>query len=102
MNIAVKPEAESEAAAAQALPLDRINPGDPRRFFSAGDNQIAGVGDGFERNSPPWIETVQIASARAAASAASSDASAAPCASSMLITAAASPGQSKRRRLAAQ
>ena len=34
-------------------------PGDPRRFFAAGDNQIAGVGDGFERNSPPWIETVR-------------------------------------------
>jgi hypothetical protein len=34
-------------------------PDDPRRFFSAGDNQIAGVGDGFERNSPPWIETVR-------------------------------------------
>ena len=23
------------------------------------DNQIAGVGDGFERNSPAWIETVK-------------------------------------------
>jgi len=34
-------------------------PDDPRRFFSAGDNQIAGVGDGFERNSPAWIETVK-------------------------------------------
>lgn len=34
-------------------------PDDPRRFFEAGDNQIAGVGDGFERNSPPWIETVR-------------------------------------------
>jgi len=34
-------------------------PDDPRRFFAAGDNQIAGVGDGFERNSPPWIETVR-------------------------------------------
>ena len=28
------------------------------RFFEAGDNQIAGVGDGFQRNSPPWIDTV--------------------------------------------
>ncbi len=36
------------------------NPSDPRRFFSAGDNQIAGVGDGFERNSPAWIETVRM------------------------------------------
>lgn len=35
------------------------DPADPRRYFSAGDNQIAGVGDGFERNSPPWIETVR-------------------------------------------
>ena len=34
------------------------NPYDRRRYFEAGDNQIAGVGDGFERNSPPWIETV--------------------------------------------
>jgi uroporphyrinogen decarboxylase len=35
------------------------DPADKRRFFDAGDNQIAGVGDGFERNSPPWIETVK-------------------------------------------
>ena len=35
------------------------DPRDPRRYFSAGDNQIAGVGDGFERNSPPWIDTVK-------------------------------------------
>jgi uroporphyrinogen decarboxylase len=35
------------------------DPCDHRRFFAAGDNQIAGVGDGFERNSPPWIETVK-------------------------------------------
>ncbi len=34
-------------------------PDDPRRFFTAGDNQIAGVGDGFERNSPPWVESVK-------------------------------------------
>jgi len=34
-------------------------PEDPRRFFAAGDNQIAGVGDGFERNSPAWVETVK-------------------------------------------
>ncbi len=34
------------------------DPRDQRRFFAAGDNQIAGVGDGFQRNSPPWIETV--------------------------------------------
>jgi len=35
------------------------DPWDQRRFFSAGDNQIAGVGDGFERNSPAWVETVK-------------------------------------------
>ena len=35
------------------------DPRDPRRFFEGGDNQIAGVGDGFERNSPPWIDTVK-------------------------------------------
>ncbi|MCX6872907.1 MAG: hypothetical protein NTW21_03735 [Verrucomicrobia bacterium] len=34
-------------------------PDDPRRFFAAGDNQIAGVGDGFQRNSPAWLETVK-------------------------------------------
>ncbi len=34
------------------------DPADRRRFFEAGDNQIAGVGDGFQRNSPPWVETV--------------------------------------------
>ncbi|MCL7453946.1 MAG: uroporphyrinogen decarboxylase family protein [Anaerolineae bacterium] len=35
------------------------DPWDERRFFSGGDNQIAGVGDGFVRDSPPWIETVK-------------------------------------------
>ena len=35
------------------------DPCDRRRFFAAGDNQIAGVGDGFERNSPAWLETVK-------------------------------------------
>ena len=35
------------------------DPCDRRRFFAAGDNQIAGVGDGFERNSPAWIDTVK-------------------------------------------
>lgn len=34
------------------------DPNDRRRYYEAGDNQIAGVGDGFERNSPPWIDTV--------------------------------------------
>jgi uroporphyrinogen decarboxylase len=35
------------------------DPHDRRRYFEAGDNQIAGVGDGFERDSPPWVETVR-------------------------------------------
>jgi len=35
------------------------DPGDRRRYCAAGDNQIAGVGDGFARNSPPWVETVE-------------------------------------------
>lgn len=41
----------------EALEFD--DPYDKRRYFQAGDNQIAGVGDVFERNSPPWIETVK-------------------------------------------
>ena len=32
---------------------------DKRRYYEAGDNQIAGVGDGFERNSPAWTETIK-------------------------------------------
>jgi uroporphyrinogen decarboxylase len=35
------------------------DPWDDRRYFAAGDNQIAGVGDGFARNSPPWVETIR-------------------------------------------
>jgi uroporphyrinogen decarboxylase len=35
------------------------DPYDRRRYFEAGDNQIAGVGDGFQRNSPAWVETVK-------------------------------------------
>jgi len=35
------------------------DPRDDRRYFAAGDNQIAGVGDGFARNSPQWVETVR-------------------------------------------
>jgi uroporphyrinogen decarboxylase len=35
------------------------DPHDRRRFHEGGDNQIAGVGDGFQRNSPPWLETVR-------------------------------------------
>ena len=42
---------------AEAFEFD--DPWDDRRFFAAGDNQIAGVGDGFALNSPAWIETVK-------------------------------------------
>jgi len=35
------------------------DPLDERRFFSGGDNQLAGVGDTFVRDLPPWIETVK-------------------------------------------
>ena len=35
------------------------DPRDSRRFCEPGDNQIAGVGDGFERNSPAWLKTVK-------------------------------------------
>lgn len=41
----------------QAFRFD--DPADDRRFFKGGDNQLAGVGDGFTRNLPPWIETVR-------------------------------------------
>ncbi|MEI8234056.1 MAG: uroporphyrinogen decarboxylase family protein [Verrucomicrobiota bacterium] len=35
------------------------DPFDKRRYCSAGDNHVAGVGDGFQRNSPAWIDTVK-------------------------------------------
>ena len=35
------------------------DPYENRRYFSGGDNQIAGVGDAFVRNSPPWVDTVK-------------------------------------------
>jgi uroporphyrinogen decarboxylase len=35
------------------------SPIDSRRFLAGGDNQIAGVGDGFQRNTPPWLDTVK-------------------------------------------
>ena len=41
----------------QAAEFD--DPGDSRRFLQAGDNHLAGVGDGFERNTPAWIDTVR-------------------------------------------
>ena len=39
--------------------LDFDDPYDKRRYYQSGDNQIAGVGDSFERNSPAWTETVK-------------------------------------------
>ena len=42
---------------AEAFEFD--DPTDSRRFFSGGDNQIGGVGDGYARDLPPWIETVK-------------------------------------------
>ncbi len=41
----------------EALEFD--DPFDSRRYFESGDNQIAGVGDGFQRNTPAWIQTVK-------------------------------------------
>ena len=41
----------------EALRFD--DPWDDRRFFSGGDNQVAGIGDGFSRNLPPWLESVK-------------------------------------------
>jgi len=35
------------------------DPRDDRRYFSGGDNQIAGVGDGFVRDLPPWLDSVK-------------------------------------------
>jgi len=35
------------------------DPWDDRRYFSGGDNQLGGLGDGFTRNLPPWIDTVK-------------------------------------------
>ena len=42
---------------AEAFEFD--DPANARRFFSGGDNQIAGIGDGVARDLPPWIETVR-------------------------------------------
>jgi uroporphyrinogen decarboxylase len=35
------------------------DPLDDRRYFRSGDNQVAGVGDSFIRDLPPWVETVK-------------------------------------------
>ena len=31
------------------------DPRDDRRYLKGGDNQVAGVGDGFARDLPPWM-----------------------------------------------
>jgi len=43
----------------KAAAFEFDDPWDQRRYLGRGDNQIAGVGDGFARDSPPWIETVR-------------------------------------------
>ncbi|MFC1552400.1 uroporphyrinogen decarboxylase family protein [Candidatus Latescibacterota bacterium] len=35
------------------------DPRDDRRYFKSGDNQVAGVGDGFVQNSGAWIDGVK-------------------------------------------
>lgn len=35
------------------------DPWDERRYFEGGDNMIAGVGDTFAPDLPPWVETVK-------------------------------------------
>lgn len=35
------------------------DPWDDRRYHAQGDHQIGGVGDGFARNLPPWIDTIK-------------------------------------------
>jgi hypothetical protein len=35
------------------------DPWDERRYLRGGDNQLAGVGDSFVRNLPPWADTVK-------------------------------------------
>lgn len=41
------------------LDFEFDSPYDKRRYFEAGDDQINGVGDTFERNTPAWIERVK-------------------------------------------
>ncbi len=35
------------------------DPWDERRYLRGGDNQVGGVGDGFARDLPPWVDTVK-------------------------------------------
>jgi hypothetical protein len=39
--------------------FDFDDPWDERRYFRRGDSQIAGVGDVFLRDLPPWVDTVE-------------------------------------------
>lgn len=41
------------------LKFEFDDPWDDRRFFSGGNNQIAGVEENFNLNVPPWIETLK-------------------------------------------
>jgi len=43
----------------KALDFKFEDPYDDRRYFSGGDNQLAGIGDVIVRNSPPWIDSVK-------------------------------------------
>jgi len=40
-------------------PLSFDDPWDERRYFKNGDHQLGGVGDGFVRNLPAWVDTVK-------------------------------------------
>jgi len=44
---------------AKAADFKFDDPWDDRRYLKGGDNQIAGVGDGFVRDVPAWLDTVQ-------------------------------------------
>ena len=39
--------------------LEFNDPRDRRRYFESGDNHIAGIGDGFERNSIAWYDNIK-------------------------------------------
>jgi len=43
----------------KALAFEFEDPFDDRRYFSGGDNQLAGIGDVIVRNTPPWIDSVK-------------------------------------------
>jgi len=45
--------------AAQIEAFEFEDPADPRRYFEAGDDLLNGVGDGFARDIPPFVERVR-------------------------------------------